>query len=175
MTIRNLVIAPDKILTQKSEDIDKITDEIRQLGQDMFDTMYSKNGIGLAAVQIGVLKNLIVVDVEQKKDDDGNYLKENQYIMANPKLLNISDEKDSYNEGCLSFPKQNVIIERPNSIKVEYIDMNGDRRVLEANGMLAKCIQHEIEHTIGVNIINHASKIKQSMMIEKLLKIKKKL
>ena len=168
-----LVIAPDPRLLQKSQEVPEVNEEIRELMNRMFETMYQNRGIGLAAIQVGVLKRVIVVDVEHEKDENGNITNKQQYFMANAVILQKSQNLDCFEEGCLSFPGQNVSISRPNEITVEYLDYNNTKQVLNATGMLAKCIQHEIDHTNGISISEHASALKRKLIFDRLLKFKK--
>ena len=156
MTVRNILIEPNKLLRQKS---DPVMD-------DMLDTMYAAPGIGLAAIQIGVPKRIIVMDISK---DENN--KEPRYFV-NPKIKNTNLEKATYEEGCLSVPGQFAEIERPNTCEVEYLDYNGKSKLLKASGLLATCIQHEMDHLDGILFIDYLSKLKKTMIIKKLSKSK---
>jgi peptide deformylase len=167
MATRPIITAPDPRLQAVSVDVEKVDDEIRKLVDDMADSMYAADGIGLAAVQIGVPKRVIVIDLDQK---DG---KKNPRAFINPKLLWTSDEVAVFEEGCLSVPEIWDDVERPARIRCEYLDRDGVNQTLEADGMLATCLQHEMDHLNGVLFIDHLSRLKRSMAIKKLTKAKK--
>jgi len=166
MTIRKILTEPNKLLRQISETVKKVGFDEKKLMDDMLDTMYEAPGIGLAAVQIGVPKRIIVMDVGR---DENN--KEPRYFV-NPVIKNKNKEKSIYEEGCLSVPDQFAEIERPNSCEVEYLDYDGKKQILKAEGLLATCIQHEMDHLEGILFIDYLSKLKKSMIIKKLSKIK---
>lgn len=171
----NLVIAPADVLLQMARPVEKVDDSVRELMDGMFRVMYENHGIGLAANQVGVLKRVIVVDVEHDRDKDENIINKKQYFMANPEVLSHSDAKSSLAEGCLSFPGERVEIERPTSIKVKFVDYDGNPQEIEATGLLATCIQHEIDHLNGVSISNYVSHLKRDMMFSRLRKYKKRI
>ena len=166
MSVKTILTEPNKLLRQISRSVDKVGDAERILMDDMLDTMYDAPGIGLAAIQIGVPKRIIVMDLGR---DENN--KEPRYFV-NPVIKNKNEEKAKYEEGCLSVPDQFAEIERPNSCEVEYLDYNGKKQVLKADGLLATCIQHEMDHLEGILFIDYLSKLKKSMIIKKLSKIK---
>ena len=166
MTVKKILIEPNKLLRQVSKSVDKVGDEERALMDDMLDTMYDAPGIGLAAIQIGVPKRIIVMDISRDENK-----KEPRYFV-NPVIKNKNEEKAKYEEGCLSVPDQFAEIERPNTCEVEYLDYNGKKQILKANGLLATCIQHEMDHLEGILFIDYLSKLKKSMIIKKLSKIK---
>ena len=168
MSVRKILTEPNKILRQVSKDVEKVGDEERALMDDMLDTMYDAPGIGLAAIQIGVPKRIIVMDISRDENK-----KEPRYFV-NPVIKNKNDEKSRYEEGCLSVPDQFAEIERPNSCEVEYLDYDGKKQFLKADGLLATCIQHEMDHLEGILFIDYLSKLKKSMIIKKLSKIKVK-
>jgi len=167
MTVKPILTAPDPRLQAVSMDVDTVTAEIRMLVDDMADSMYAADGIGLAAVQIGVPKRVIVIDIDQK---DGS---KNPRAFINPKLTWASEEMAVFEEGCLSVPEIWDDVERPARIKCEYLDRDGNKQLLEADGMLATCLQHEMDHLNGVLFIDHLSRLKRSMAIKKLTKAKK--
>ena len=167
MAIRPILIAPDPRLKAVSVPVGKVDAEIRKLAEDMADSMYAAEGIGLAAVQIGVAKRVIVMDLDQK---DG---KKDWRVFINPKILWASDEMATFEEGCLSVPEIWDDVERPARIKAEYLDLDGKRVEIEADGMLATCLQHEMDHLEGVLFIDHFSRLKRSMALKKLTKAKK--
>ena len=166
MSVKKILIEPNKLLRQVSTNVKKVGDEERTLMDDMLDTMYDAPGIGLAAIQIGVPKRIIVMDIGRDENK-----KEPRYFV-NPVIKNKNDEKAKYEEGCLSVPDQFAEIERPNACEVEYLDYDGKKQLLKANGLLATCIQHEMDHLEGILFIDYLSKLKRSMIIKKLSKNK---
>jgi peptide deformylase len=171
MAILPLIIAPDPLLKQKSAPVTTVDDSIRTTLNDMLETMYRSNGIGLAAVQVGILKRLIVVDVNWRNNEAPNHT---PLKLINPEIVWDSDEDSVYNEGCLSFPDQFSDVERPKEIKVAYLDEHGKSQELEAEGLLATCIQHEIDHINGITFVDHISRVKRDIIINKLKKAKKR-
>ena len=167
MAKRNIVIEPDPILRKKSEKLENVNLETQKFLDDMLDTMYSAPGIGLAAVQVGVLKRLIVVDITKEEE------KKNPLFFINPIITQKSEKTSIHEEGCLSIPGYFAEIERPAECQVEYIDYNGNKKSLKATGLLSTCIQHEIDHLNGILFIDYLSKIKKDMIIKKLTKHKK--
>ncbi|OAB54979.1 peptide deformylase [Phormidium willei BDU 130791] len=162
-----ILTAPDPRLKKKATPVERVDDEIRQLMDDMLETMYEAPGIGLAAPQVGVLKRVIVVDVAR----DGEAPQPHQ--MANPELLRVSDHDANYEEGCLSLPDHYGEVVRPAEIRLRYLDRQNEIRELEADGILATCIQHEIDHLDGILFVDHLSALKRNMILRKLLKAKK--
>ena len=167
MTVRPILTAPDPRLKAVSTDVDKVDDEIRRLIDDMAQSMYEADGIGLAAVQIGVPKRVIVMDLEQKSGE------RNARAFVNPKILWASDELATFEEGCLSVPEIWEDVQRPARIRAEYLDRDGNKQTLEADGLLATCLQHEMDHLEGVLFIDHLSKLKRSIALRKLQKAKR--
>ena len=166
MSVRKILTEPDPILRQVSVSVKKVGYEEKKLMDDMLDTMYAAPGIGLAAIQIGIAKRIIVMDIS--KDEDK---KEPRYFV-NPVIKNKNNETSKYEEGCLSVPDQFAEIERPNECEVEYLDYNGKKQILKADGLLATCIQHEMDHLEGILFIDYLSKLKKSIIIKKLSKAK---
>ena len=166
MSVKKILTEPNKLLRQVSKIVEKVGDQERALMDDMLDTMYDAPGIGLAAVQIGVPKRIIVMDISRDEKK-----KEPRYFV-NPVIKNRNKEKSRYEEGCLSVPDQFAEIERPNICEVEYLDYEGKKQFLKADGLLATCIQHEMDHLEGILFIDYLSKLKKSMIIKKLSKIK---
>ncbi len=166
MTVRAIITEPNKILRQVSQPVESVGDEERKLMKDMLETMYDANGIGLAAIQIGVPKRIIVMDLSK----DGE--KREPRYFVNPIIKNKNEKKNTYEEGCLSVPNQFAEIDRPSRCEVEYLDFNGDKKILKADGLLATCIQHEMDHLEGILFIDYLSKLKKSMIIKKLSKNK---
>ena len=167
MTVKEIITVPDEILKKVSKPIEKIGINEKKLIDNLFDTMYNSNGIGLAAVQIGILKRILVIDVSTK--DERNQ----PIVLVNPVIKNLSDEKSIYEEGCLSIPETFIEIERPKICEVEYIDRKGSKKILKCDGLLSTCVQHEINHLDGKLIIDHLSKLKKDFIIKKISKIKK--
>ena len=166
MSVKKILTEPNKLLRQVSKSVDKVGDDERVLMDDMLETMYAAPGIGLAAIQIGVPKRIIVMDISKNENT-----KEPRYFV-NPVIKNKNSEKATYEEGCLSVPDQFAEIERPNSCEVEYLDYYGKKQLLKADGLLATCIQHEMDHLEGILFIDYLSKLKKSMILKKLSKIK---
>ena len=166
MAVKIILTEPNKFLRQISKSIEKVTKEEQRLMDDMLDTMYAANGIGLAAIQIGVPKRVIVMDISKDPEK-----KEPRYFV-NPIIKNKNLKKVTYEEGCLSVPNQFAEIDRPSKCDVEYLDYKGRKQVLHAEGLLATCIQHEMDHLEGILFIDYLSKLKRSMIIKKLSKLK---
>ena len=166
MSVKTILTEPNKLLRKVSKEVEKIGDEERTLMDDMLHPMYDAPGIGLAAIQIGVPKRIIVMDISRDENK-----KEPRYFV-NPVIKNKNNEKVKYEEGCLSVPDQFAEIERPNTCEVEYLDYKGKKQLLKADGLLATCIQHEMDHLEGILFIDYLSKLKKSMIIKKLSKIK---
>ena len=169
MTRRKIIIEPDAILRKKSETLESVHDELRKLMDDMLETMYAAPGIGLAAVQVGILKRLIVIDISKEKE------KKNPLFLINPEIISKSTKTSVYEEGCLSLPGYFAEIERPAECQIEYIDYDGKKKEMKASGLLATCIQHEVDHLNGRLFIDYLSKLKKDMIIKKLVKHKKEL
>ncbi len=168
MALRDILIIPDKRLRMKSEPVKAIDKDIRALIEDMFETMYAAPGIGLAAIQIGVPKRVVTVDLA-KKDDPAE-----PQVFINPEIVWSSDEKATYEEGCLSIPEYYEEVERPKSVRVKFLDRDGKPQEMEADGLLATCLQHEIDHINGVLFIDHISKLKRDMVLKKFKKAAKR-
>ena len=168
MAIRKILQEPDPILRQISQPVETVGIEEQQLMDDMLETMYDAPGIGLAAIQIGVPKNIIVMDINREKEN------KNPMYFVNPVIKNKSEEMSRYEEGCLSLKNVFVEVDRPNMCEVEYLDYNGEKRNLKCDGLLATCIQHEVDHLNGVLMVDYLSKLKKTMIIKKLFKQKSK-
>ena len=169
MTVQKILTEPDPILRKKSSPIANVDDDLRKILKNMLETMYKAPGIGLAAIQVGILKRAVVIDVS--KDDE----KKNPLFLINPEIIYRSNETSTYEEGCLSLPGQYAEIERPSKCQVKYIDFDGKAKELKAEGLLSTCIQHEIDHLDGVLFIDYLSKLKKTMIIKKLSKQKQSL
>ncbi len=164
MAIMPIVLIPDPVLRQKAAPVDGVDDAIRQLMDDMLETMYDAPGIGLAAPQVGISKRVIVMDCSD--DDD----KPEPIKMANPEIISLSEEKSTMEEGCLSIPDQRGDVTRPSAITVRYLDENNTQQELSCDGLLAVCIQHEVDHLNGVMFIDYLSRLKRDMIIRKMTK-----
>ena len=169
MSKRKIIIEPDPILREKSKTLEKVNDELRELLDDMLETMYAAPGIGLAANQIGVLKRLIVIDINRDNE------KRNPIFLINPEIISSSKKTSIYEEGCLSLPGHYAEIERPAECNIKFVDYNGKEKELNAKGLLSTCIQHEIDHLNGILFIDYLSKLKKDMIVKKLIKHKKEL
>ncbi|MEK9918356.1 MAG: peptide deformylase, partial [Pelagibacteraceae bacterium] len=150
MTIKKILTEPDPFLRQKSSEVEQVTDETRKLMDDMLETMYDAPGIGLAAIQIGVPKRVIVIDLSRDE-------KKNPLYFVNPKIIKKSDTDSTYEEGCLSVPGQFAEVDRPDKCHISFLDYNGKKQELKAEGLLATCIQHEMDHLEGILFIDYLS------------------
>ena len=168
MALREIIKLPDPRLRLVSKPVATITDDIRTLVADMFETMYAAPGIGLAAIQVGVPQRLVTLDLA-KKDEAKQPL-----VVINPELVWSSEERSTYEEGCLSIPEYYEEVERPAQVKVRYTDLDGQAREVEANGLLATCLQHEIDHLNGILFIDHISKLKRDRVTKKFAKVAKR-
>ena len=169
MTILKILTEPNKILREKSLRVENVDKDIQNLMDDMLETLYAAPGIGLAAIQIGVAQRVIVMDISRDRDKDKEP-KKNPMYFVNPEIIWKSKEKFTYEEGCLSVPNQFAEIDRPKQCHVRHLDYNGDPQELKAEGLLATCIQHEIDHLEGILFIDYLSKLKKEMIIKKLSK-----
>lgn len=167
MAILEIIVAPDPRLKLKAKPINVVDESIRKLMNDMLETMHSAPGIGLASIQVGDLRRVIVVDVSKPEEA------KNPICMANPELIWSSDKERSHEEGCLSLPEQYIEIQRPDAIRVRYLDLDGKTQELEADGLLSTCIQHEMDHLDGILFVDHLSALKRGIILRKLAKAKK--
>ncbi len=167
MALLPVIVAPDPRLKQISAPVERVDADLRRLMGDMIETMYRAPGVGLAAPQVGVLKRIIVVDITNKDEA------RRPYCLVNPELLRVSDETISNEEGCLSLPEHYAEVVRPAAIRVRYLDREGEVRELDAEGLLATCIQHEMDHLEGILFVDHLSALKRNMILRKLVKAKK--
>jgi peptide deformylase len=168
MTIRPLVILPDSKLRLVSEPVPSVTDDIRRLAEDMLETMYDAPGVGLAAIQIGVPKRVVTMDVSKTEGE------RHPVVLINPEILWSSEEKRVYEEGCLSIPEYYEEVERPDRIRFRYMNLQGEIIEQDADGLMATCVQHEIDHLNGVLFIDHLSKLKRDRVITKFKKAAKR-
>lgn len=167
MTVLPIIVAPDPRLKIKARAIDTVDEDVRQFMDDMLDSMYAANGIGLAAPQVGDDRRIIVVDVARAEDEP------EPIAMANPQIVGVADEDRIHEEGCLSLPDHYAEVVRPDAIRVRYLDRDNEIREIDADGILATCIQHEIDHLDGILFVDHVSALKRNMILRKLTKAKK--
>ena len=168
MALKKILTIPDSILRKKSTKVEKVDNKIKALMDDMLETMYNAPGIGLAAIQIGIPKRVVVMDISKNEKKEPIYF-------INPKIIWKSDLNSIYEEGCLSIPNQFAKIERPEKCHVKYLDYNGKEKILKAEGLLSTCIQHEIDHLDGILFIDYLSKLKKDIILKKVSKSKKEL
>ena len=166
MALKKILTEPNKLLRQISQPVERVGDTERELMNDMLETMYAANGIGLAAIQIGVPKRIIVMDLSKEGE------KNDPMYFINPVIKNKNQDLSKYEEGCLSVPNQFIEVNRPSKCEVEYLDYNGEKKNLKCDNLLATCIQHEIDHLEGITILTYVSKLKRSMIVKKLSKTK---
>ena len=164
MAIKKILTEPNKLLRQISVPVEKVEEREQELMNDMLETMYAANGIGLAAIQIGIPKRIIVMDLSKEEN------KKLPMYFVNPVITKKNNERKTYEEGCLSVPNQFAEIDRPSKCEVEYLDYNGNKQNLQAEGLLATCIQHEIDHLEGILFIDYLSKLKKEIILKKLSK-----
>ena len=169
MTLKKILTVPDNMLRQKSLPVKKIDKDIQNLMDDMLQTMYHAPGIGLAAIQIGIPKRVVVMDLSKEGD------KKKPMYFVNPEITWKSNSNSTYEEGCLSIPGQFAKIERSKKCKIKFLDYNGDQKELNADGLLSTCIQHEIDHLNGILFMDHLSKLKKEIILKKVSKSKKEL
>ena len=172
MAILPIIETPDPLLRQISSPVEEVNDEIRALIDDMFDTMYAAPGIGLAAIQVGVPKRVLVIDLQEPEEEDGPPVRD-PLVFINPEILSESEETKPYNEGCLSVPEMYAEVERPAEIRARWLDRDGVSHEEDIDGMLAVCLQHEMDHLEGILFIDHLSRLKRDMILKKLAKAKK--
>ena len=180
MTLKKILTEPNKILREKSLKVDRVDEDLQKLIDDMLETMYAAPGIGLAAIQVGVPKRVIVLDIGWRDkpeiiNDEKQKERKNPMCFVNPEIITKSANNSIYEEGCLSVPGQFAEIERPDKCHIKYLDYYGQPKELVAEGMLATCIQHEMDHLEGILFIDYLSKLKKSMIVKKLLKQKEQI
>lgn len=171
MAILPIIVAPDPRLNRPAKPVEKVDAAVKQLMDDMLETMYEAPGIGLAAIQIAVPKRVVVIDVARREDENA---KPNPLLLANPEILWTSEELSSMEEGCLSIPEYREEVFRPAKIKFAYLDRQGKRQEMDAEGLLATCVQHEVDHINGVLFIDHISRLKRERFLKKLIKTAKR-
>ena len=170
MTVLKLYTYPEPVLKKKAQKVDKVDDETRHLLDDMLETMYADAGVGLAAPQVGVSKRIVVIDVEQEDDEEGHFSKGHPLFLVNPEIVWRSDEMVCGEEGCLSVPGQRADVERHAQVRVHYTDYEGKEQEILGKGLLAVCLQHELDHLDGILYIDRISRLKRQMIIKKLSK-----
>ncbi len=180
MALREILTEPNNLLRTKSLKVEKVDKDLQKLMDDMLETMYAAPGIGLAAIQVGVPKRVIVLDIgwqynSENSNEDKKVIKKNPMYFINPEIITKSLNNSTYEEGCLSVPGQFAEVARPEKCKVKYLDYHGQPKELLAEGMLATCIQHEMDHLEGILFIDYLSKLKKSMIVKKLVKQKQQL
>ncbi len=172
MAILPILEVPDPRLRQISEPVERVDDDLRKLIDDMFDTMYAAPGIGLAAIQVGVPKRVLVMDLQEPEEEGGEPVRK-PLVFVNPEILTTSDREVPYNEGCLSVPEMYAEVDRPDRIRARWLDRDGNSHEEELTGLLAVCLQHEMDHLNGVLFIDHLSRLKREMLLKKLTKLRR--
>jgi peptide deformylase len=172
MAIRQIVEVPDPRLRQISSPVEEVTSEVRELVADMFETMYAAPGIGLAAIQVGIPKRILVIDLQEPEEEDGEPVKDPR-VFINPEILEASNQDVPYTEGCLSVPDQFAEVDRPDRIRARWTDLDGKVQEQVIEGLLATCLQHEMDHLNGILFIDHLSRLKREMILKKLAKQRK--
>jgi peptide deformylase len=174
MAILPIVEVPDPRLRQISSPVEKVDADVRALVAEMFETMYAAPGIGLAAIQVGVARRILVIDLQEPEEEGGEPVRDPR-VFINPEILEHSDRDVPYTEGCLSVPDQYAEVDRPDRIRARWLDLDGNVREEEIEGLLATCLQHEMDHLEGVLFIDHLSRLKREMILKKLTKLRKEL
>jgi peptide deformylase len=172
MALLPIIETPDPLLRQISSPVEEVTDEIRALIADMFETMYAAPGIGLAAIQVGVPKRILVIDLQEPEEEGGEPVR-NPVVFINPEIVEASDTLQLYSEGCLSIPDQYAEVERPDHVRARWLDENGKPHEEELDGLLGICLQHEMDHLEGILFIDHLSRLRREMVLKKLAKQRK--
>jgi peptide deformylase len=172
MSLMPIIEIPDPILRGQSAPVESVTDGVSRLIRDMFDTMYAAPGIGLAAIQVAVPRRLLVIDLQDPEEEDGEPVRR-PHVFINPEILHSSDARKIYNEGCLSIPDQYAEVERPDIVRLRWIDEHGKAQEGEFDGLMSVCLQHEVDHLNGVLFIDHLSRLKRDMVVKKVLKARK--
>ena len=173
MAVLEILEIPDPRLRAVAKPVDAVDDGVRTLIDDMFETMYDARGIGLAATQLGIERRVLVIDLQEEEDEEGKPIR-GPHAFVNPEIQWVSDETSVYNEGCLSIPEQYAEVERPARCRVTWLDRDGKGQEQEFEGLMATCMQHEIDHLDGILFIDHLSRLKRDMVLKKLAKLRKK-
>ena len=174
MALLPIIETPDPLLRRISKPVEAVDDDLRKLIADMFDTMYAAPGIGLAAIQVGVPKRVLVIDLQEPEEEGGDPVRDPR-VFINPEILEASDTFQVYSEGCLSVPDQYAEVERPDRVRARWLDEKGDTHEEELDGLLGICLQHEMDHLEGILFIDHLSRLKREMVLKKLAKQRKEL
>jgi peptide deformylase len=172
MSVMPIIEVPDPLLRQQSQPVESIGDDVQRLIRDMFETMYKAPGIGLAAIQVAVPRRLLVIDLQDPEEEDGEPVRR-PHVFINPEIVGRSDARKTYNEGCLSIPDQYAEVERPDIVRARWIDESGQQREGEFDGLMSVCLQHEVDHLNGVLFIDHLSRLKRDMIVKKVVKSRK--
>ena len=172
MALLPIIEVPDALLRAKSAPVERIDDDVRRLVSDMFETMYAAPGIGLAAVQVAVPRRVMVIDLQDPDEEGGEPIRK-PFAFINPEIVWSSDERSTYNEGCLSIPDQYAEIERPARVRARWLDEQGQQHEAEVDGLLATCVQHEVDHLNGILFVDHLSRLKRDIVLRKLAKFRK--
>ncbi len=172
MALLPIIEIPDPVLRTQSAPVESVNEDVTRLIRDMFDTMYAAPGIGLAAVQVAIRRRLLVIDLQEPEVEEGEPVRR-PFVFINPEIVHSSDARQSYNEGCLSIPDQYAEIERPAIVRARWIDEQGQRQEGEFDGLMAVCLQHEVDHLNGVLFIDYLSRLKRDMVVRKVLKARK--
>jgi peptide deformylase len=172
MAILPIVEVPDPRLRQISQPVERVDDDLRKLIDDMFETMYAAPGIGLAAIQVGVPKRVLVIDLQEPEEEGGEPVR-NPLVFVNPEIVDTSEREVPYNEGCLSVPEMYADVERPDAIRARWLDRDGVQHDEQIDGLLAVCLQHEMDHLNGILFIDHLSRLKREMLLKKLAKLRR--
>ncbi|CAN5161595.1 peptide deformylase [soil metagenome] len=172
MPLLPIIEVPDQLLREQSAPVERIDDDLKRLVADMFETMYAAPGIGLAAVQVAVPRRLLIIDLQDPVEEDGDPVKD-PHVFINPEILERSDARKSYNEGCLSIPDQYAEIERPDIVRARWLDQHGKSHEGEFGGLMSVCLQHEVDHLNGILFIDYLSRLKRDMLVKKVVKSRK--
>ncbi|MBA3578093.1 MAG: peptide deformylase [Sphingomonas sp.] len=172
MSLLPIIEVPDQLLREQSAPVERVDDDLKRLIADMFETMYEAPGIGLAAVQVAVPRRLLIIDLQDPVEEDGDPVKD-PHVFINPEILKASDARKSYNEGCLSIPDQYAEIERPDIVRARWLDQHGKSHEGEFDGLMSVCLQHEVDHLNGILFIDYLSRLKRDMIVKKVVKSRK--
>ncbi len=172
MSLLPIIEVPDPLLRQQSQPIESAGDDVRSLIRDMFETMYEAPGIGLAAIQVAVPRRVVVIDLQDPEEEDGEPVRR-PHVFINPEIVERSDARKIYNEGCLSIPDQYAEVERPDIVRARWVDEQGRQQEGEFDGLMSVCLQHEVDHLDGVLFIDHLSRLKRDMIVKKVLKARR--
>ena len=172
MALLPIIEVPDPLLRAPSAPVETVDGELKRLIADMFETMYEAPGIGLAAVQVAVPRRLVIIDLQDPEEEDGEPVKR-PHVFINPEILHRSDGTKTYNEGCLSIPDQYAEIERPDTVRARWLDEQGKAREGEFDGLMSVCLQHEVDHLNGILFIDHLSRLKRDMIVRKVVKARR--